>query len=1005
MEQKKEEKKFSFSSSLSRRQLLANLPSVGFFCLPDALSKAKEPFMQLCKNSPREQPLVRFPGPWSFLIPKSSIILVSDEELKALSDPDKQINLSLDPTPRMQSLRSICEAAQSAGHRTLIVAFDQFFAQYRPGQNAPRQLTPDSEEYVQRIAAISRFAQKYGLGLELSLLSPLEIGPSYVKETGEYGLWMHYRKGLRDPNTGAYSVQLWRQQRWTNNKGPIRVEDAGVRVFAFSQTPIWSTPYLVVPPSSIVEITDTAQVEIMGPTEGSVEAVRVRIYGKGRTDIGALDHVLVVQLYRTPEMDYFSEKALPYLKNLIDRYADAGVHLNGLYSDEMHIQQDWDYFHHHDHGEFAMRYVTPNLARKFAERYGEQYHDFAKYLIYFVHGQEDKALDLSAKEGTMHVFGEKPEDIHATALFRARYYHLLQDGVVALFVQAKQHAEKRMGHLLEARAHATWAESPTIDFWRVGQQPQNPSKYEYTSNFVWSNTVQQAAAACYDYFSWGDYLTGNGNDHAEGGYADRDYFALALACSTGILNAIPYSYAAYWGMPGPIAQRRGALVDAYGDAGAPYYGMVQDMQHRDVDILMLYPIDLVAAEERFGSWMTLYGYANYITQAKLLERGRVNNGSIEVAGRRFNTLVALFEPFVSPRLLDMMRQLVAQGGRVIWSGPPPLLDWDGNSILAAWSDLFRITYTPSQEWGKMVPGREVRFNGALKTVATQLILTHLLPDRIYPVQPQKDAEPIAYVQNAVVGTRRRVEGGGQAVFLGYRPRDDQAASLGYETRNWFEVLHALGAYPPTGLLGHTHDNTEYLSRTTPYLCCHFPNGAISIARHFCTVPELWEGGWARNAQADQAYLQQHPLPPDDIHLDNFPIHGHRVSYKGSSAVTFRVDEHHNLVAFAGKDSQQIQIDSITTVFADKPMPLVAWAPVPLACRVPDGAILRLYISGEGEVRIPIGFNTEAVELVAEGAKPGSRGETIPSQCRENKLIFSIRPPYSNRWLYVVPKNK
>ena len=42
--------------------------------------------------------------------------------------------------------------------------------------------------------------------------------------------------------------------------------------------------------------------------------------------------------------------------------------------------------------------------------------------------------------------------------------------------------------------------------------------------------------------------------------------------------------------------------------------MVQDMQHRDVDVLMLYPLDLVAVEERFGSWMTQYGYANYVTR-------------------------------------------------------------------------------------------------------------------------------------------------------------------------------------------------------------------------------------------------------------------------------------------------------------------------------------------------------------------------------------------------------
>jgi ATP-dependent Clp protease ATP-binding subunit ClpC len=34
---------------------------------------------------------------------------------------------------------------------------------------------------------------------------------------------------------------------------------------------------------------------------------------------------------------------------------------------------------------------------------------------------------------------------------------------------------------------------------------------------------------------------------------------------------------------------------------------------------MFYPLDLVSVDERFGSWMTQYGYANYLTTAKLLQ--------------------------------------------------------------------------------------------------------------------------------------------------------------------------------------------------------------------------------------------------------------------------------------------------------------------------------------------------------------------------------------------------
>ncbi|MCL5745927.1 MAG: hypothetical protein M1541_18710 [Acidobacteria bacterium] len=108
-------------------------------------------------------------------------------------------------------------------------------------------------------------------------------------------------------------------------------------------------------------------------------------------------------------------------------------------------------------------------AREYAKRYGDEYVDFTKYLVYSTHGQED------------------------TANFRARYYQMLQDGVVDPFVQAKRYAERKMGQRLEARNHATWAESPTIDAWEPRRRSE---QYEYTSNFVWSDTVHQAAARC-----------------------------------------------------------------------------------------------------------------------------------------------------------------------------------------------------------------------------------------------------------------------------------------------------------------------------------------------------------------------------------------------------------------------------------------------------------------------------------------------------------------------------
>src|ERR1700761_7070305 len=97
---------------------------------------------------------------------------------------------------------------------------------------------PDSDAYIEKIATLSRIAQKYNVGFSLSFLSPLEIGAGYTAKTGETGSWLQYRKGLRDPVTGQFSVQLWRQTQWSNNKGVVQIKPGSVRAFAFRETPV-----------------------------------------------------------------------------------------------------------------------------------------------------------------------------------------------------------------------------------------------------------------------------------------------------------------------------------------------------------------------------------------------------------------------------------------------------------------------------------------------------------------------------------------------------------------------------------------------------------------------------------------------------------------------------------------------------------------------------------------------------------------------------------------------
>jgi hypothetical protein len=350
-----------------------------------------------------------------------------------------------------------------------------------------------------------------------------------------------------------------------------------------------------------------------------------------------------------------------------------------------------------------------------------------------------------------------------------------------------------------------------------------------------------------------------------------------------------------------------------------------------------------------------------------------------------------------------MRRFVEGGGRLIWSGPPPVLTAEGGDALEPWRKLFGVEHRPLQNDGLLAPGKTVLFEGALKAVPPQTILTDFLPDRIYPVAAGADAEVVARVKDHVVGTRRVLPGGGSATYLGFRPRDDQSKSLGVELRTWFEVLNTLGAYPSTGKWKSVNDNTEVVSRTTPYLACRFPNGAIAIAPHFRETEEGWSGGFARNRQEDEAYLKAHPLPSDAIDLKDFRVNGRRVTFHGAHAVTFRADPAGRLLAFAGTRCAEITIDGKRTVFADKPIEQLAWAPTPESRRVPGGAVLQIMVHGTGTIRIPAHHLPGKLSVVAEGPTPGSKGEPVVSRLQNGVLSVTIDAKSQGRWLYAVPE--
>lgn len=924
----------------------------------------------------------------------ATIILTSDEQLNTLLNPDIRIDLSTGLVKHYASLREICEDAQKRGDKVLTIAFDEFFRQYRDHPGTQRSLTPDMDEYIEKIKVISDFAAKYDMGIGLSLLTPLELGNAFIKETGQSGKWLHYKVGICNPETGEFNVQLWKQLYWTNNKGKFPIRVKGIKAYAFNDKMLSSSPYKAVNYNDIKEVTDNIKIkEYNVTTLNSFPTQRINVYSNGNTQAKGYDKIFILIEYETPEMDYFSPQALPFLKNLIKKYHEKGVNLVSLYSDEMHIQQDWNYFNHHDDGQFAVRYYTPSMGEIYRDKFQEPLDE--KSFLYFSYGMNALTNSATAPINTQYVFDDTPEGIHRTFLMRHRYYKLLNDHVVELFVEAKKYAEELFGRELETHAHASWAESPTIDLWNTEKLHHQAYQYEYTPNFIWSNTVHQASAACYDYFKWGEYLQPTGNDFAECGWLDRNYYGAAMAASIGVINKYPKAYAAYWGMPLAAQRRKEAINSAFGAGSMRSIDLMTGGVHRDVDVLMLYPTNLVAVEERFGSWITQYAYANYITTDKLLELGKITpDGKICIKNKIYTTLVALFEPLPNVKLLDFMKDFAFSGGKIIWFGPPPLLNEKAENCFSEWSELFNVYYDFSIYQGEIAAGKIVTFKNEFMHIMPQPILTDFIVDRIYPITLLNDAYPIAEVDGKIIGGASKY-GKGNTCYFGFRPRDDQSASLGYESRILFEILNAVGAYLPTGNFK-SNDNTEYVSRNSDYLTTRFPNGTTVIVRHYRTHRENWPGGFSRDEEADNNFLKINPLPSSKISLKNFKVNGSNINYEGDLLVAFRITDKNELIAFDGSQCKNIIINGKQYIFSEKPFKRIIFVP-----EDKSETTYALYAEGMGKLKIPIppSMKNSDIKLVSLDS------DEIKFQKRKDYLEIEISQEISGKWLRIERNNQ
>jgi hypothetical protein len=1018
--------------------------------------------------------LANMDWPWKSEDPSIFIILISDEQFVNLAGhPDEAVEKMYPWADEKISLREYCRSAAERGASTLRLAYDYFFG------GSERSLYPDTEAFQATLKKVHDVAAEYGIGLEPSVLSPLELGVGYHAKTGESGRWFHYREGLRDPQTGAYSVMLWQQTQWCNNKGPLAVTLAGIRAFAFREQRIPNSSFFAVDPAAMVELPVPQVEELPGANisnSAQYKATRIRVYGEGgpvttategkaRSSAGIvddapgrgqqaaaedaappLDRVLVVLVYETVEMDYFSPNAAQFLDELVQDYHDRGIGMTGIYADETHIQQDWSYHDHMDNGQFAVRYVSRGFEKAFAARFGSQYADLASYMVYFTAHQHDFLNNHDPKLPSQHVFGPTPDDVAATLLFRANYYRFLEHSVVQMMVDARSKMERLNNCSLDIYYHSTWAESPTCDAWAIGgvhgswSAEEHRRKYEYTPDFLWSNTVHQAAAACADQFAWNDYLTGGNDDTPEGGYADRNYYGRVLACSLAALNRRPLASAGMWGMPPPVSERMFAVSQVYGALGHPAFRAVEDYAPRQIEALFVYPNDLVAVDERFGSWMVQYGYANLISTYKLEELGKVMpDGTLDVNGWRYRAVGILYQPFPSTRLLDLLAEFAQAGGTVVWTSIPPLLDREGSAAARERAaDLFGVRFEPTPDpLGLPLPGRQVNFEGSLAVmpgeqagVAPMTILTDFPVDRVFPVTPLGGTETIATLRTGgaprtrVVGTFKRYGSGGQAVYLGFRPRDDQAASTGMESATWFEILAAFGAYPrslPGGADLGANDNPTVISRTTQYLAAAFPNGAIGLCPHYRTHEESWPGGFFRNEEIDVAAIEANPVPDDAIELDRFRVAGDTVTYRGRHAVVWRKDAAGHLVGFSGIDSSGITLDGTAYAWADEPVSL-AWHPLKPEHETSDyRPLYRIWCGSEAQLSVPLNLaagvglelwvgayepmNTKRRRREGQG-RAGYGERQLPLELdADGNLVVDYTEDLAGHWLYVVEPKK
>ena len=281
-------------------------------------------------------------------------------------------------------------------------------------------------------------------------------------------------------------------------------------------------------------------------------------------------------------------------------------------------------------------------------------------------------------------------------------------------------------------------------------------------------------------------------------------------------------------------------------------------------------------------------------------------------------------------------------------------------------------------------GMRIDFKGPMKNIPPQYVLSDFIVDRIYPVEAGPGIAELAFCdKDLLVGT-----GKGNAYYFGFRPRDDQSGSLGYETRTLFEILDQVGAHKPSGTFAGVNDNTEHISRHSDYLCTRFPNGATVVVRHYKDHRENWGSGNSRNNEEDAKKLAVNPLDSDKIVLDNFRVNGHEVSFEGALTMAFRT-RGEDLIAFDGIDCKEVTIDGKTFVFSDRNLEQISFAP-----SLENEKEIQVLVRGEASATIPIpeGVSGKRIKLV------NTAGKKVKYQFGDEGLQLTVNSQINGQWL-------